>query len=290
MTNLLAICRPSENEISIKRVEISQPVQNLLGGLFQQQATAFLEGIEEDVEFGGDYKPDADEMLFLNAANEIAVLREAAENPINLNTINADNYMTEGIRGLFISAGSVGHDRFLIQSFNAQQFLARERIALIFQGDTFRQLTEPSFALDNKLVAIVENGRLRFRSFHLLKRIFVLGEVYREASDAQIDTFCAHPSLSVPDVAALKVASGPVVRRLIHAVQAANVLDQNSVADIHAKALDLGVQIAVEGGRIVMPIERQELRYLLRFLDDAIYEGPISARRLLANSKRAFGA
>jgi hypothetical protein len=54
MTNLLALCKPPNDGLTIKRVQITQPVQDVIGGLFQQQAIEFLEGIEEEVAFGGD--------------------------------------------------------------------------------------------------------------------------------------------------------------------------------------------------------------------------------------------
>jgi hypothetical protein len=209
--------------------------------------------------------------------------------PLTLNTIAAGDFVNQNIKGLFLGIGDGPAGRILIQTFTAQQLLSRSRLALIFEGDTFRQVTEPSFTLDSKLVAIAENGRLRFKSFHLLKRIFSLDEVYRVATDQQIETFCGHSSLNVADLEAFKGLADQIIRKLVHAVETSNVLNQCTVADIQTKADDLGVELNLSNGRIVMPTERQQVKELLRFLDDAIYEGPISARRLIANSKRVFG-
>lgn len=291
MTSLFALCRPSNGPVTVKRVQISQPVQNTISGLFQQQATDFLDGIDEEVPFGGDYKPDADEILVLDAPNETALMQAAVANPIGLETIGAANFVNEYIKGLFISVGDgEGGPRLLIQAFTAQQFLGRDRLALIFDGNVFRQVTEPSFALDHKLVALAENGRLKFKSFHFLKRIFPLEDVYREATDQQIGAFCGHASLLVEDLDAVKTSSNQIIRRLIHAVQTANVLDQSSVSDIQAKAEALGLDLTVDNGRLVLPADRQRLKEFLKFLDDSIYEGPLSAQRLVASSKRPFAA
>lgn len=156
-----------------------------------------------------------------------------------------------------------------------------------FLGNT-NQLVVSSGALDSKLVAIAENGQIKFKSFHLLKRIFVLEHVYREATDQQIDAFCGHASLLVENLDAVKAGASQNIRRLFHAVQAANVLDQSPVADIYAKAEGLGVELTIQDGRIVVPTERQRLKEFLRFLDESIYAGPLSARALVANSKRPF--
>jgi hypothetical protein len=292
MTNLLALCKPTDGVLTIKRVQITQPVQDIVGGLFHQQAIEFLEGIEEEIPFGGDYKPDADEILVLDAPNEIGLMQASVSNPIGLETISAGNFINENIRGLFVGAGDGVGARILIQAFTAQQLLTRNRLMLIhaLDGNTFRQVTEPSFTLDSKLVAIAEGGRLKFKSFHLVKRIFALDEVYRVATDQQIDAFCGHASLQVPDLNAFKTSADQIIRKLVHAVSTSNVLDQCPVADIQTKAAALEVPLEIQNGRIDMPMERQQIKQLLRFLDDSIYEGPISARRLVTNSKRPFGA
>jgi hypothetical protein len=290
MTNLLALCKPPNDGLTIKRVQITQPVQDVIGGLFQQQAIEFLEGIEEEVAFGGDWKPDTDEILVLDAPNEVALMQAALANPVGLPTVAAANFMNESIKGLFVGAGNGAGARILIQSFTAQQLLTRNRLALIHDGNTFRQVTEPSFTLDNKLVAIAENGRLQFKSFHLLKRIFALDEVYRVATDQEIDSFCGHASLEVADLNAFKGAADQIIRKLVHAVAASNILGQCTVADIEAKAASLDLALQVANGKDVMPADRQQIKQLLRFLDDSIYEASLSAKRYVTNSKRPFGA
>jgi hypothetical protein len=210
MTNLFALCKNQNETVTVKRVEISQTVQSLLEGLFQQQENEFLNGVEEEIAFGGDYKPDTDEVLYLNAPAEIAIMNAAADNPISLPTINDSNFSTEAIKGLFVTFGPEERRRHLIQSFAAQQVLSRSKLTLVFERDTFRRLSEPAFALDNKLVAIAAGDKLTFKSFHFLKRIFILEEVYREASDVQIEQFCGHSSLSVSNVDDIKVNSNHV--------------------------------------------------------------------------------
>jgi hypothetical protein len=284
--NLLALCRPSDAALVIKRVQITQPVQETIGGLFQQQATEFLDGVEEEVPFGGDWKPDTDEILTVDAPNEIASMYAALSDPISLETIPAAMFGSESIKGLF--TGSADNSRIYIQAFTTQQILARTRLALILDGDVFRQVTEPSFTLDNKLVAIAEGGQLKFKRFNLIKRIFALDEVYQVASDQEIDTFCAHASLSVVDIQAFKQAADQVIRKLVHAVGTSNILDQCAVTDIQNKAGESGVSLSVQDGKIIVPTERARLKELLRFLDDSIYQGPVSSRRLITNSKRAF--
>lgn len=283
MANLLAFCRTQAGP-TIKRIQISQPLQDKLGGLFQQQAIQFMEGIDEEIEFGSDWKPDTNEIVVMDVPAEAELLQTAlGGNLLALPTVNADKFLNEGIKGLFVQM----ERRILVQSFTAQQVLSR-RFSLLLEGDTFRELTEPSFTMDSQLVAVIENSKLKFKSFHKVKRIFELTQIYQEATDQQIDSFCAHASLAVEDVGEFKNVADQGIRKLVHAVAATNVLDQHTVEDIEAKAAALGIEVTVTNGLLLMPADRKGAKALLKFLDDAIYEAPLSAKRYMTNSKRPY--
>jgi hypothetical protein len=285
MANLLALCR-TNGELQIKRVSVTQTVQDKVEGLFKAQAAAFLDGVSEEVEFGGDWKPDADEILVMDAPAEAATLTVAvAGNPMALAVIDAAAFGGENIKALCVSVGDGGNQRILIQLFTAQQILAR-RFSLLLDGDTFKELTAPAFTLDNYIHAIIENGKLKFKSFFNVKRIFSLNQLYEEASDAQIDVFCAHESLSIPDVAGFKGQADQIIRKLVFACTKTNVLDSYPVTDIVSKANSLGLNITVQNDKIVMPADRKNIKTLLRFLDDGIYEASLTAKRYMTNSKR----
>lgn len=287
MANLFAICRQG-GKIEVKRVVISKDVQDKIGGVFTAQLAAFLDGITEEVQFGTDWHPDSDEILVMDAPEEALAIQAALTGEVvALPTIDSANFVDEGIKALAIVNGTADSPRILIQSFTAQQILSR-RFALMFTGDTFRELTEPVFTLDNYLVALIENKRLKFKSYFLVKRIFELSHLYQEATDIQIDAFCLHESLNVADVVALKQIADQPIRKLIHAIHGANILNQHTVDDISTKALIVGMEIKISDGKIVFPSDKKSIKYLLRFLDDGIYEAPLTQKRYLAGSKRPY--
>jgi hypothetical protein len=284
VTNLYALCR-LEGQLVVKRVKITQPVQLKIEGIFQTQAAIFLDGVSEEIEFGGDWKPDSDEVLVMDIPQEANVIAAALDsNPVSLPTVDAVNFQAESIKALF-TAFQNGHRRIFIQLFTAQQILAR-RFSLVLDKDTFKELTEPAFTLDNSIVAIIENGKLKFKSFFNMKKIFRLNEFYQEATDQQVDAFCGHDSIHVHDPVSFKVVADQNMRKLIHAVSKTNVLDTYQVEDIAAKAKSLGLQIRVENDKIVIPPDRKSVKQILRFLDDGIYEASLSAKRYVTNSKR----
>jgi hypothetical protein len=197
--------------------------------------------------------------------------------------LDAINFQSEAIKAL-LTVTQNGHKRILIQLFTAQQILAR-RFSLVLDKDTFKELTEPAFTLDNYLVAILEDGKLKFKSFFNVKRIFQLNEFYQEATDQEIATFCAHDSITA-DVTTFKGISDQIIRKLVHAVTKANVLATYGVTDIVDKAASLGITLNVADDKIVMPSDRKTVKQILRFLDDGIYEASLTAKRYITNSKR----
>lgn len=283
--NLFALCRPAQ-QLEVKRVSLTQPVQAKIEGIFQAQAAAFLDGVTEEVDFGGDWKPDPDEILVIDAPAEAEAINAAIiANPVALANIDAANFEQEAIKGLFVVMQNGGQSRVLIQAFSAQQILQR-RFSLMLDGNTFKELTEPAFTLDNYIAAIMEGGKLKFKSFFNVKRIFQLSQFYQEASDQQIDGFCAHASLEVADVAAFKAVADQSIRKMVHAIVKTKILDNYPVDDIAAKAAALGLAITLNGGKLVVPTERKDIKILFRFLDDGIYQAPLSATKYVTNSKR----
>jgi hypothetical protein len=285
MANLFALCRPNGG-LQIKRVSVTQSVQDKIEGVFQQQASDFLDGVVEEIEFGTDWKPDPDEILVIEAPTEAAAITAALEgNLLALPVVNATNFIGEGIKALFIAVGAGAARRVLIQLFSAQQILAR-RFSLLLDGDTFKELTAPAFTFDNNLVAIIEDSKLKFKSFHQVKRIFQLNQFYQEASDQQISSFCSHDSLQIDDIDAFKSVADLGIRKLVFAISKTEILDQFVVSDIATKANSLGLNVQVEDGKIVVPTDRKSIKQLLRFLDDGIYEASLTAKRYITNSKR----
>lgn len=284
MTNLFALCR-QQRELLVKHVKVTLPVQAKIEGIFQAQAAAFLDGVAEEIEFGGDWKPDSDEILVMNAPQETDVIAAAAgASALAFPTVDAKNFEGEGIKALFTVMQN-GHPRVLIQLFTAQQVLQR-RFSLFLDGDTFKELTEPAFTLDNYIVAIIENGKLKFKSFHNVRRIFQLNEFYQEATDQQIDAFCGHDNVHVADIPGFKALADQGIRKLVHAIGKTNVLGSYAVEDIAEKATSLGIKIDVTDGAIAMPQDRKNVKVLLRFLDDGIYQASLTSKRYVTNSKR----
>ena len=289
MANLFAFCRQANQPI-IKRVSVTGPVQAKIGGIFQGQEAAFLEGVSEEVDFGGDWKPDDDEILVIDAPDEAQLLVAAVSgNAMSYPSIDANNFLSESIKALFIAVEDGVNNRILIQKFSAQQILNSTKFCLMLDGNIFKELTEKAFSLDNYITAIIDGNKLKFKSFFMVKRIFQLNSFYIAATDDELDTFCAHDSLQVANADAFKTLADENIRKMVHAIKRTNVLHNCSVDEISEKATALGLDISVEGGKIVIPSDKKRIKELLRFLDDGIFEAPLTSKKYITNSKRPFG-
>ena len=80
------------------------------------------------------------------------------------------------------------------------------------------------------------------------------------------------------------------IRRKIAMINDSKVLEKFSVADIVKRAAKVGVKIAANGGKIVLPNDKKLVKVILGFLDEEAYKGPFSKNTYLANSKRQVNA
>jgi hypothetical protein len=283
--NLFAACRVN-GELIAKRVRLDNTVQQGVEAIFGAQEAEFRDGVTTEVDFDGSWVPDEDEFLTIDIPQEGALFADTMNaNPVTIRPIDTAHFEEEGIKALFTGTAVNGATTVLVQGFSPLQILSR-RFSLLQDGNSFRRLSDPAFALDNKLACIVEDGKIKFKSFHKLRAIINLLEVYRAATDQEVQEFAGHASFEVSDTAGFLAEADQTTRKLIHAITRSGTLDDYSVADIRTAANAVGVAVTVANGKLVMPSARPEIKQLLRFLNDDLYEATLTHRRYITNSKR----
>jgi len=274
------------NDISVKRLDINANVQRPLEQMFSVQEDEFRAEIHDEVEFTGDWTPDDDEALYVNIPDQVALLEQAVTgNPLAIDTLDAANFQQEGVKAIFTGFVNNGQAVVVIQKFSPQQLLGR-KFSLILANNVLNKLTSPVFTLDNKLVGLIEGGVLKFKSFHNIRTIFDLSEIYRVATDDDINLFAGHACLEIADLDAFKEEVDQTARKLVHAIQKNGVLDEHTADEVQQRALKIGLDINIQNGMVQMPIGRAEIKRLLRFLHDDIFEAPLSRNVYVSNSKK----
>ncbi|WP_201729563.1 hypothetical protein [Acidocella sp. C78] len=286
MAQLYAACRPA-GSLVVRHIQMNSQLQNQLAGIFQAQSAAFFDGINTEIDFTGDWKPDADEILITRGLSEAqALFAEASQNAIALTPLDVNNFQNESIKALFTMIGSGPNRRLLLQSFGPQQILS-SKLSFLHDGNVFRKLTEPAFTLGTQLLATVDTaGDVRFKSFSLLRRVFDLGSFYRQATDLELSTFCGHSSLAIADVAAFIAGADEGIRKAVHTVVKVDVLGNHPVTDIEHKAAAIGLSLNINGGRIEVPLDRKGAKAFFSFLLNKVYRGPINNQLFITNSNR----
>jgi hypothetical protein len=283
--SLLALCKQAQG-LQVKRIRVSGDVQNQLEGLFIQQEQTFFDGVNEEVPFDGGWKPEPNELLFAAVTDEaLAILGASQGNVIAMPEINPAAITEENIRGLAVLVQRPGGPRLLMQGFSAAQILER-RFSLVLDGNTFNRLTQPAFSIGASLVGVIENGRIKFKNFTRIKQIFDLTNLYQEATNAELDVFCAIPHLEIADAAGFRVMADQKMRKLIHAIAGRGTLNEYTPEQIALAGENEGFPITLANNRIVMPTGKAEAKDLLHFLDHGLYRAALSGEIYITNSKR----
>ena len=286
MANLFAACQHN-GRLLAKRVPLDSSVQEAMELMFASQEEEFRRVGNEEVPFDGGWKADENEVLVVQAPEDAAVFVEAVTaNPISVPVIDTRNFVDEGIRGLFTKSEQSEKCIVLVQLFTAAQVLSR-RFPLILRGDAFRQLREAAFAFGTKLECIIEDERIKFKSFANLRKIIgSMSEHLRAATDEEMRQFAQHDRIEVSDVEAFIELTDETTRKLVRAVDGAGTLDEYSAYSIVEAAASVGLELESKGDRIVLPMNRGDLKNVVRFLDDGLFEAALTKRRYVTNSKR----
>ncbi len=283
--NLFAI---SENDVW--RLPLTAPVQAEIGAMFKNQEEFFDASYPVCIPFDGKYKPDDFECLSIANFSGAARMYAALNSPLEIQEIPASAEVLVRIKALFTGYEHEGDMRIPVQRFDQRQVLSSRGLSIFHSSDVFKKIEGPGITLDSRLCALIKNGELRFRSFHVMRQVFDnVAQYYVEATDADIDLFAASSCLSVNSIE-LKNVADTWVRRKITLVSASDILARVPVPLLVTIARDFGINLLTEQNgseqRLIVPTQRSELLGFLRFLDEDYYKSPVSEARYLTNSKR----
>ncbi len=289
--NFFAIIK-IDDDIEIKRIRVNQTLQSELIQIFENQRINFEEGIDTEVDFNGDWKPDDNEVLTIEGIDEASILVSAINaNASSFNDLQVSNFSNEPIKAIFTGIKSGNITKVLLQKFSSRQALSLSQLPIIKMqtGNTFVKTTDDIFTIDNRLVAIIENTKTKFKSFHNLRMVFDLSDFYIEATNEDIEAFFQHDSLEVNDADLLIEQADTTTRKMVHSIIRTDVLGNYTVDEISAASTDFpGIEININNGKLVLPDNKKELKDVLHFLLEDIYKGALSGSSYLTNSKRTL--
>ena len=285
MSLLLALCG-NKHDLSVKEVPLSASAQEDVRDAFSRQEAAFRDG--EEKPFDENWLNEGDEIATAPIPPDVSVFGEILRSTdTSLPPMDAGNL--EEIRGLAMKANDGKRERILVEVFAASQSLSRPLlVSLLFEGGTYTRLEASAFRLDDKLVCIVEDGLVKFRSLHNLARIMDTSTIFRTATDGEVSSFAADYSglFEIVNVDEFLTGTSRNARKYMTSLARSGVLKNHTPQTLQEASAGTKLEIEVRNGRIVMPTKSGGITELMRFLNDARYVGPISGEAFITNSRR----
>jgi len=289
-SNIFAIV--DDEQTPIRRIPLTGNLQSQIKSFFDAQTETFITD-KQEIEFTGSYNVDIGELFFVPDFPIPENFSAAIQNPLNNPVLNL-NQETHRIKALFSGVWNQNKKQISFQVFDSGKVLSKG-ITLLNSGDTFKKLEDPGLILQDKLTAHYQDGKLLFTSYHNTKRFIDLSQYYEAATDTDLEDFADSELFEFEDESSFMTNADSVVRKKIALLQQNHVLDDLSVNDIKTVSDDFNQHVADEhkiditindDGKLVIPKDKQQLKELIRFLDEDYVTAPLTKRRCLTNSKK----
>lgn len=283
---LLALCG-EKHDLEIREVPLSGSVQQDVVSTFLRQEAVFRKA--EEKPFDENWLNEGDEISTapiprdkdISVFDKILNSTDTELEPIDSNL--------EKIRGLAIKARCHDKKRILVQVFAKSQSLSQPwRVSLCFENGTYTRLNSSTFCLADKLVCIVENDLIKFRSLHNLSHVIDTSAIFSIATDNDVKSFAeTHTNLfEISDVSQFVNYTSRNARKYMMSLVRSDILQSHTAQTLKDAAINTQLQIHVQNDKIVMPSKSGEITELMRFLNDGRYVGPISGQAFITNSRK----
>lgn len=292
----MALFAVMDNTITprIVRVELDRTASTSVTAIFQQQRQYFESHHNNKIPFYAGYDPKYDECFEIQNFADSASLLDAVNRPTAAPVWDPNQIDIDNIKALFIGVDAPTNPNIIaLQTFNKKQILDTSKSFLgkfVASKTTFSKADSVGFNVDDKLVAIIENDKIRFKSFFKLRSIFDMTSYFSAATDKELNTFSQLSVFSTPQGFDLKVVADTVIRNKVTLINQTGMLTpQNlSIFKNEATKVNFPLQTTVVGGieKIVMPSSKKEIKALLDFIEEDIWISGISGRRFKSSSKR----
>ncbi len=277
----------------IVKFNLSNDVQAILTTYLKDQETSF-DLQQDEIVFDGKYKPDAGEVLCIENYDDIDNLEHAIRNPTSLDLVDPSEDFFHDIKALFsgyiLATGGV---KVLLQNFDRRKIISTNGLSIFHSTNVYKKIEGIGLTIDHKLTATLEDGKLKFFSFHNARQIFDLSEYYKEATDDDVIEFLNMDIIKSVDNNKFLEMSDSWVKRKISLIQQSGILQNVPINEMKAVAIEFSIPfitITENGNKLIkIPDNKSEIKKLLRFLDEDYYKSPLSKTNFITNSKRVLG-
>lgn len=279
----------NSDDQKILRMDLAPDVGDAVRRMFSQAVQDLEHGIDELIAFDPGYQLQECELFQISDFPIEDGLLSACKQPLSVERLDAKDLANLPVKSIVGYSLSGDECRLYFQNFDSRRILIpgkRFAVWALADRSTFQELTEPVVILDGPLAAIWENGVLKFKSFHLARQLFDLSTYFKAATNEQVEQFIEHRLLLYNDKAKLIGGLSDWYRKKIALILRGDVLDEMTIKSIRKAGKLIDYEVPVQDNRILLPDDKKMLKELLQFLDEDIYRGIMSQRKLLSSGKR----
>lgn len=267
----------TKEDYGVKKLRVTREIQKELTSTFSNAQTKLMNADHEYIEFDGSYKPDMDEILYIENFELPETIKNAIKVPTSTGELRPKEAKDQEINAIF--TGKVNNDdEYLIsfQNFQRNQIISGRGIGIILAKDTFKKIDKLALNFKDEVDCVYQDNNLYFSSYWIARQVFDLSEYYKKATDKDLHEFIQRDELYCQNESVFMANSDDWIRRKVAMIQDKQVLEKYSAKEIKKAAHAHNVQFKLEGEKIFIPDEKQELKDMLKFLDENIYKGPLT--------------
>lgn len=286
----------NQSAIKIVRIKLDRAASTMINEVFEQQKLHFEAHHDSIIPFYAGYNPSYNESFELNDFADSSILKDAVRRNTAIPEWKPQEINIDHIKGLFVGVGHpVAENCIALQTFNKKQILDTSKsfvMSIVGAANTFSKAEKVGFNIDDKLVAIIKDEKIIFRSFFKLRSIFDMAVYFQEATDHDLAVFASNTAFSIPNGLDLSVIADTPIRNKITLINKSGILDADLLPVLKSAADKIGFPLKVTEvngeNKIEMPQTKKEIKALLDFLDEDIFTSEISQKVFKSNSKRPY--
>jgi hypothetical protein len=296
--DFLAIVRNGP-ETGVYRLTPDEELGQDMARAFTMPAEKWLEPEMQRAVFNEEYRL---------ADNEIFEITKFALPPDLLNAVRFPHEYSEfdaGAKGIAdlkaIAAVHTDGGRLtaIFKTIGKTKKLEPSRSLMLLCADKkYARQNEPGIILDDRIAAVYKDGTLLFRSPSSVKQFASLKAYMKEANDLEITAFLE--ARFEADTDKVLANADTWMRKRFTAIMESKLFDERSAVDIYETAKSFSAEIPMELSRdrnkLKLPGEKQDIRKILKFLNEEYYKGVLTGKdyqtptkRPLANNERTGG-
>lgn len=274
-----------KEKVEIFKLETSRETQRMICSKYAE-AYEKLCCEKEKIEFNGNYKPESEEILYIENYDIENEIIGAVRHPSSLPAFNPTAENQNKIKAIFVGEITKNGINIVFQKFKKEQYISTKGVNLFFDNKTFIEEKRFGINISNEIDCVYSKGNLLFSSYYMARQVFNLKDYYRIATNDEVENFAKLKRIKFDDTDIFFRQTDSHVRKKIASILDSKVLELYPASEIRKMAKRTGVNINVKSNKIVIPTDKKQMKIILGFLDEEVYKGIFSNDTFITNSKR----